>query len=434
MKISYKPYVLLLIILLLVLTFSIIFMHIEGFKEGVPNVVCDRSLPLFLGVGNKNANQYGFNSYYFDNNGYSKNNDLLNSCYEPLNNGSKYQYRPIPTTPYKTTPMNTAPYKTTPMNTSPYKTTPSIDICKQGLHDPPVQQYGWNANFYNQDGYLTDIGTRCGITRKNNEPYNPNLDITPITSSPITSSPITSSPSGINIIQFLKNSGRNLIALGDSLTQGYIPSKIYHPYTIKLSQKLPGINILNMGVSGNRTDQMYFRLTGQRIPTLSPALMPDDNTGGQNSNILQKYPNPAIVIILAGTNDLFSTLTNDQIISNIKLLHTTVLNKSTIQNPIYTIAMTIPQNNLAPNSPNYGTPFISNFDTNRKIINIGIRNMVNNSQGKIFLVDLDNICDQTVTYNAHCWSSDYTHFDNDGYDVVGDKIYNALSTFTPLKI
>ena len=235
-------------------------------------------------------------------------------------------------------------------------------------------------------------------------------------------------------MQFLKQSNRNLIALGDSLTAGYNPPGPNHPYTIKLSQNLPGINILNMGVSGNRTDQMYFRLTGQRIPTLSPALMPDDNTGGQNSNILQKYPNPAIVIILAGTNDLFSTLTNDQIISNIKLLHTTVLNKSTIQNPIYTIAMTIPQNNLAPNSPNYGTPFISNFDTNRKIINIGIRNMVNNSQGKIFLVDLDNICDQTVTYNAHCWSSDYTHFDNDGYDVVGDKIYNALSTFTPLKI
>ena len=254
----------------------------------------------------------------------------------------------------------------------------------------------------------------------------------PTSSSPTSSSSTSSSPtsssttssSGINIIQFLKNSGRNLIALGDSLTQGFINVGISdHPYTIKLSQNLPGINILNMGVGGNVTDQMYFRLSGKNVPLPInyPNLMQTDNAGGQKSNILVNNPNPAIVIILAGTNDLFhidtKLTTVNNIINNIQLLHTTVLNESTIQKPTYTIAMTLPPANK------YAEP----YNANRLLVNKGIREMVNNNKGKIFLIDLENILDQKMSSNDQYWS-DFLHFSSDGYDFVGDKIYTTLST------
>ena len=365
------------------------------------------------------------------------------------NTGSPNSPSNLPTTPYfQHTRPSSNEYVL--LSTNPYDFIPNYTTVR-------YMSANKHSNVYIPDEIVFNVIPTIPIN---------SITSSPITSSPITSSPITSSPSGINIIQFLKNSNRNLIALGDSLTEGYIDMKSNkHPYAIELLNKLniDSSKILNMGITGNTTSQIYYRLTSSNPTYFVPTFMPTDDITGTKSNILKKYPNPAIMIIFAGTNDLSTVMANpiaykdnfatqntlvQNIINEIQLIHNAVLTSSNLNNPTYTVAITLPQNSIRKfDNGDYTGNWIIDPDTwgGNKIynnlrlkVNEGIRNMVNNSGGKIYLIDLEKysptsqypeFCDQNDQNNQKYWSISQPHFTDQGYDYLGDTIYNALGTF-----
>ena len=116
------------------------------------------------------------------------------------------------------------------------------------------------------------------------------------------------------------------IAFGDSLTAGFIPTRITHqPYTLFLQQYLDKfciqnsmtdlhIKILNRGVNGNLTSDMLLRF---RWDVLNAQ--------------------PTHVIILGGTNDLGWELPVDEIFANLTAIYT-----QACENNITPICCTVP--------------------------------------------------------------------------------------------
>jgi lysophospholipase L1-like esterase len=102
-----------------------------------------------------------------------------------------------------------------------------------------------------------------------------------------------------------------IIAFGDSLTTGFIPTRIaYQPYTRFLRQHLEkfwsqysltelNIQILNRGVNGNLTSDMLLRFQWDVLNA-----------------------QPTHVIILGGTNDLGWELPVDEIFANLTAMYT----------------------------------------------------------------------------------------------------------------
>jgi acyl-CoA thioesterase-1 len=186
-----------------------------------------------------------------------------------------------------------------------------------------------------------------------------------------------------------------IIAFGDSLTTGFIPTRLAHqPYSRFLQQHLDRfleqrsltklrIKILNRGVNGNLTSDMLLRF---RWDVLNAQ--------------------PQYVIILGGTNDLGWGLPIDEIFDNLTAMYT-----RSQENSIIPVCCTVPS--------------ILSWDTGiQPRIQLNTRIQTYCCQNHLRCVDLF-----TQTSNPHTrelrgeYSSDGLHLNEQGYQKMADSIY-----------
>jgi lysophospholipase L1-like esterase len=193
----------------------------------------------------------------------------------------------------------------------------------------------------------------------------------------------------VNLITLSK--GKKIIAFGDSLTAGYYliyrhAKPRFHPYIGTLSQMVndSSLQIIESGLSAEITQHMLGRL-------------PD---------ILSLNPGFKVVIILAGTNDLWG-LKNELIsMNNIKKLHRIALTGNMTE-PVYTVAITIPEIKEYTNTHH------------RLILNEGIKSLSHKCSQRIALLDFESAFNQSVPGNIEkYWSPDEIHLSPHGYDKV----------------
>lgn len=201
--------------------------------------------------------------------------------------------------------------------------------------------------------------------------------------------------------------GKTILAFGDSLTHGmYVQQdgewRKTHPYAIRLQELIiqaKGDNtttIIESGISGEQAKSMAHRL-------------PSD---------IQKY-SPKLVIILGGTNDLGMHSPVEHTIKNILKLHETALKSSISESdPVYTLAMTIPELTW------------TKEDTGRLKINREIREFVNRCRNRVAFLEMEHRFTQKNASNMIYWSPDKVHFSPLGYDMIGQYLYEAIRDFS----
>ena len=231
--------------------------------------------------------------------------------------------------------------------------------------------------------------------------------------------------------------GLKIIAFGDSLTAGYWKGEcpgnrrtrrcptspppylsilsvnrsqldpFYHSYAHKLRALLQNTStVVEVGKSGERTDEMLFRL---------PLVL------------RQHMATTKVVIILGGTNDLgFGRMQPADIVENIKQLHRLAFNSSTLsaaghRSVVYTVAVTLPPSQWTQRPPHAA----KRLDVNGKI-----RAFAGRCAAWMAFVDLEPVFDLNVEKSfAKYYSPDGLHFNPHGYDTFGELLFKAMSSF-----
>ncbi|PRP89517.1 hypothetical protein PROFUN_00781 [Planoprotostelium fungivorum] len=200
------------------------------------------------------------------------------------------------------------------------------------------------------------------------------------------------------------NNARRILALGDSLTEGYYRfGTQFHPYTDRLHKLLEpkGIfEIHNAGVSGETTDRMLERLRGLLKPKSSPWY--------------------DLVVILGGTNDLGFRSAED-IFKNIQLMSDLVQTQKSGDRHSRVVIMTVPH---CRKSPQW-------ILDKRSSVNSQIKTYA--SQKEIPIVDLEywgklNPMGKSEEEIDEIWDTDGLHFTPAGSDVIADALFRTLST------
>eukprot|EP00597_Dinobryon_sp_UTEXLB2267_P002172 CAMPEP_0170062262 /NCGR_PEP_ID=MMETSP0019_2-20121128/3546_1 /TAXON_ID=98059 /ORGANISM="Dinobryon sp., Strain UTEXLB2267" /LENGTH=182 /DNA_ID=CAMNT_0010268349 /DNA_START=195 /DNA_END=743 /DNA_ORIENTATION=- len=160
------------------------------------------------------------------------------------------------------------------------------------------------------------------------------------------------------------------------------------------------MSIYESGINGERTTFMLHRL---------PLFL--------NSITDLKF-----VIILGGTNDLGSHYDTKKILGNLIRMHKMVLQKSNIEDPIYSIVVSIP-------------PCGWNIDESvRQAVNIGLKEFAKNCSHMVAFVDSDEIFDVLKNQKKQIlWSSDKVHFSDMGYDELGNVLFQTMIEFLEKK-
>ena len=204
------------------------------------------------------------------------------------------------------------------------------------------------------------------------------------------------------------------VIIGDSLTHGMyvydegnerIWQKV-HPYSIQLQksfndvQRLSSVKVIEKGISGERTHSMVGRLPSELHST-----------------------KPKLVIILGGTNDLFSKISADKIIRNVINLHQLALKyQASSGHTTYTIAVTIPQLPMDSNN--------KEVNEKRLEVNKGIRAFAKKCDSRVTLFEMESLFDQNnLVVNKKYWSVDNVHFSPLGYDTIGQLLYKLILDF-----
>ncbi|EDO30255.1 predicted protein [Nematostella vectensis] len=195
----------------------------------------------------------------------------------------------------------------------------------------------------------------------------------------------------------------NVLCFGDSLTTGNTDSPIYHPYTTRLqelldkntdlSERKVHVCVHNFGIDGETVHWgMKYRL---------PSLLKESYFDW--------------VVILGGANDLAvlytqkknppmnnrDPLSEDTISKDLKYLHKLALNAGSM-----TVAVTIP-GRLCELTPNCSEHKVARAQINEKL-----RELVNASNGKVVLVDLDKKL--SLPEMRRYWQID-VHYNDKGY-------------------
>jgi lysophospholipase L1-like esterase len=206
----------------------------------------------------------------------------------------------------------------------------------------------------------------------------------------------------VNLMTLSK--GKKIIAFGDSLTRGYHVSHKtakpkFHPYVHTLSLMMNySSQIVEAGLNAELTQHMIGRL-------------PD---------VLELNPGFKVVIILGGTNDLWGLKNENTSVINIKELHRIALSTGNTTDPIYTVAVTIPQ---AP-------PIELNNSPHRRLLNEGIRKFSERCSQRIALLDLESAFNQSVPGNSEkFFGPDEIHLNVHGYDRLGELLHHVMTTY-----
>lgn len=210
----------------------------------------------------------------------------------------------------------------------------------------------------------------------------------------------TKSLSGQTMLEAAR--GSTILCFGDSLTRGlYVAPdgewRKVHPYSLRLNDLLRNESTsVAAGVNGELTKDMVERLPGE----------------------LAANPATRIVVILGGTNDLGHRIPARTVVANLIKLHTIAHNHTyhDPDRPTFTVAVTI---------PNARWP----FDPQARLdINSGLRAFAK-SNCHVALLDLESHRNQSVAENSPFWSPDFVHLSPEGYDEIGELLYNRLRTF-----
>jgi lysophospholipase L1-like esterase len=198
------------------------------------------------------------------------------------------------------------------------------------------------------------------------------------------------------------DSSLRFLALGDSLTRGYMKfGSEHYPYTERLARILKenhiSAHIDNHGYNGFITSQLE--------PILLEAL-------GNHA-----YD---VVMILAGTNDLplgyrdgEYTHPPTRITGNLQAMYESVLNSSA---DVKLIAMTIPP------IFHYKGYELTRLDSRRDAVNDWIRSYVAEHPDRVYLLDVHDFMDPTI---KALWD-DNLHFTRKGYDKMGEEMARLL--------
>jgi lysophospholipase L1-like esterase len=224
-----------------------------------------------------------------------------------------------------------------------------------------------------------------------------------------------------NEVSFEKYIDNGAILLwGDSLTKGLYrmdsmsPNIGYHPYSLQISALLQSkSSVIEQGVNGEQTSSMLKRLSeffSNRLPSIKA------------------------VVILGGTNDILNMETMEEgnrTLSNVIQMHTFVHSRENVNNPMYTVAVTI---------PSLGLDISDTMDRERELtrlfVNNGLRQYAAGCSSLVLLLDFENLFDQRIENNHKYWSTEgehKVHFSPAGYDRIGTILYNSLVKFIALK-
>jgi len=196
-----------------------------------------------------------------------------------------------------------------------------------------------------------------------------------------------------------------VLAFGDSLTSGLMVDSRMRPYTDVLANKLgPSVEFINKGWAGEKACEMLPRLLGTF------------------DEVRNKGQTVSHVVLLAGTNDLRERHPPDAVLAQLVNLHNAVRRSGAI-----CIAVTVPRMGISDTLP-HGQPAMDA----RNRVNSGLRNMAaafaENRGGAppLYLADLDQVID-SLPPQAHAQLfSDSVHFNERGYDLLGDVVYKTL--------
>lgn len=193
-----------------------------------------------------------------------------------------------------------------------------------------------------------------------------------------------------------------ILAFGDSLTEGWCDfGTKFHPYTRKLQTLIQSlsksVDVVNRGVSGERTDQM-----SDRLPLVLNRDGPFD-----------------LVIILGGTNDLGLSLNKDgePLFRRLRSLHELALRYSPLS-----VAVTIPET---------GYEAMDRFTAVKKKrlqVNALLKKYVKDCGGKMILSDLSaKLPRESLSHEDRrkFWEDDL-HFTPAGYDRMGEIIFEDI--------
>ena len=180
---------------------------------------------------------------------------------------------------------------------------------------------------------------------------------------------------------------KRILALGDSLTEGYIDdnTETFYPYTNTL-QSILKVPVDNEGVSGERTGPMLSRL--------------------RQMNTHRGYTH---AVILAGTNDLDTRMLPSTVAQNIIKMHLYCLKRLGVER---TYCLSIPEVILGGKK---------RFQRKRKAINKLLYSFAQGRSDVVYVPFAEFAADlQTQSFSGNGW-----HFSEDGYKRMGKFIANV---------
>jgi lysophospholipase L1-like esterase len=135
-----------------------------------------------------------------------------------------------------------------------------------------------------------------------------------------------------------------------------------------------------------------------------------------------------LVIILGGSNDVYVGRSAERISKNLQTLHETALNSSVMgKKQVRTVAITIPE------VSEMFIPDLYAADQIRLEVNENLRSFAESNRDRVALLDLESAFEQVQPENLIYWSSDRVHLISEGYDAVGQMLYELISTHTITK-
>mmetsp|Transcript_52348 Transcript_52348/g.113444 ORF Transcript_52348/g.113444 Transcript_52348/m.113444 type:complete len:231 (+) Transcript_52348:26-718(+) len=209
-----------------------------------------------------------------------------------------------------------------------------------------------------------------------------------------------------NSLGALAHVGRKtILCFGDSLTAGYRSGgRPDTPYSDRLACRLEQScpdgppEVVNAGISGETTAGMLKRL---------PRLLRKDSEG--DKRLLDTLPD--VVLILGGTNDLARGQSPEQIVQNLRELHSLAHEAGAV-----TGVITIPEFFLGPMQQDH-------FREPREQVNAALRSMASEKGQQCFLVDLAIAFPQAE--HPSLWDHDGVHFSSAGSSAFGDLLADA---------
>ncbi len=196
---------------------------------------------------------------------------------------------------------------------------------------------------------------------------------------------------------------KSVLCYGDSLTAGYYRyGSEFYPYGDTLA-KLSQAKVDVVGMSGWTSEEMV-----QSAETLHN----EDVVGFTSDGLLKllKSNSYDIVCLMAGTNDLGTGVSSDDIIDNIRTLTKICLEINDMHAKV--VLLTIP--------PSGGEHYTG---ARRATVNAALASFVNNHPGKVFLVDAGSALPIT---DMEVWDSDMLHLSPVGSERLGRFVYDQL--------